>query len=162
MSGYIYAIAADNGLVKIGYTNQLRGRLSHLRANNCLKLSPLGYARGTREQEADLHRLLSAEHVRGEWFKRGRLTSAFLSMLATWPGAEPRLKTQPAATRADAIISRFGGKRAIAALLNVSPDAVKQWKQRGDIPGKWHLTLLKLARERGIDLSSADLIRMAA
>lgn len=159
---YIYAIEAETGLIKIGHTRELRSRLSELRANNCAALKPLGYARGTREQEADLHRLLASEHVRGEWFRRGPLVNHCLSLFAPWPLPEPRLRFQSASTPADEIVARFGGKKALAAILNISPDAVKQWRLRGDIPGKWHIQLLREARNRGINLSASDLIREIA
>lgn len=159
MNGFIYAIEADNGLVKIGYTDHLKNRLSQLRANNCLPLTPLGYARGTVEQEADLHILLDGEHVRGEWFKFGCLVEHFVSLLAPWPDrASQKAKKLAPPGRTVEIINRFGGRRSLAVTLgSISYDAVKQWGRRDEIPGRWHLELLRLAEHLGIELSSDEL-----
>ena len=47
--------------------------------------------------------------------------------------------------------------REAGSLAGAKPEAIKKWFQRG-VPGKWHLALLKVAREHGIDLSEDDLL----
>jgi hypothetical protein len=99
MSGFVYAIAADDGLVKIGYTSNLRQRLSHLRANNARRLTPIGAIKATLYQEATLHQLLAEDNEKGEWFRRGYLTEHFLSKLPPWPLKHRVPKDQPAPKR---------------------------------------------------------------
>lgn len=84
MSGFIYAIGAANGLVKVGFTTNLKARLSHLRANNAEELDPIGHIKAEKEQERRLHYILYPEHVRGEWFRRGPVVSKFLCILDPW------------------------------------------------------------------------------
>ncbi len=55
------------------------------------------------------------------------------------------------------IIDLFGGTGVVADLLGANQSAVSMWRARGGIPGKWHLPLLRLARERDIELSEDEL-----
>lgn len=158
MTGFIYAIEAENGLVKIGFTTSLTTRLSHLRANNCLELTPRGFIRGTEDDEEKIHARLSDECASGEWFRKGPLVTAFLAEIEAWPARDRRLKTVRAGSAVSAaIIRRFGGKKALAEALGLGVDAVKQWRLRGSIPGKHHLRLLQMAAERGIPLTESEL-----
>ena len=56
------------------------------------------------------------------------------------------------------IIDLFGGTGAIAELLGANKSAVSMWRTRDGVPGKWHLPLLRLARERGVELSEDELL----
>jgi hypothetical protein len=56
------------------------------------------------------------------------------------------------------IIDLFGGTGVVADLLGANQSAVSMWRARGGIPGKWHLPLLRLARERGVELSDEELL----
>jgi len=63
------------------------------------------------------------------------------------------------------LIDRLGGEAVISAALSLrfpdsplSPKAVELWGRRGVIPGRWHLPLLALARERGVPLSEEELL----
>ena len=47
---------------------------------------------------------------------------------------------------------------ALAAELGVSYEARMKWRQRGHVPGKWHLRLMRLAERKGIRLTSAHLL----
>lgn len=65
------------------------------------------------------------------------------------------------------VIMKLGGDRAVARLLGVHPTTVIRWrisKERGGTGGlipSWHqATLLRLAAERGIELSPADFFDM--
>ena len=62
-------------------------------------------------------------------------------------------------TYATDIIRKFGGPSAMASLLGCSASAVRNWSDpdRG-IPARYHLRLLRLARERGIALSEDELL----
>ena len=59
---------------------------------------------------------------------------------------------------AENIVARFGGPSVLGGLLGgVRQNTVSMWVLRGSVPGKWHLTLLRLAREQGIELSADEL-----
>jgi hypothetical protein len=54
-------------------------------------------------------------------------------------------------------------RRAIkqcGTIAGANAEAMKKWFQRG-VPGKWHLVLLRTARENDIELSEDDLIAAA-
>ncbi len=59
------------------------------------------------------------------------------------------------------IIDLFGGTGVVADLLGANKSAVSMWRTRDGIPGKFHLTLLRLARERGVELSDDELLSTA-
>lgn len=58
----------------------------------------------------------------------------------------------------ESIIKRLGGEAAIASAFDLSEKAVWQWSNRNSIPGRWHLSLLRLARERGVELTDDELL----
>jgi hypothetical protein len=66
---------------------------------------------------------------------------------------------------ADIVISRFGGVRPLARLLGKDPSTIHRWKQPADrggldgrVPSAVQVRLRDLARERGVELSPADLV----
>lgn len=59
---------------------------------------------------------------------------------------------------AEIVIGKFGGQTALARLLGKGQSTVQHWAKSGQIPAKWQSELLRLARERGIDLSPGDFI----
>lgn len=54
------------------------------------------------------------------------------------------------------LIARLGGRAAIAARLQVSPQAVSNWPRDG-VPHRHFLALLELAAQRGVSLTWHDL-----
>lgn len=58
----------------------------------------------------------------------------------------------------DSLIARLGGEEAIAARFGLTPKAVWQWANRGQIPGRWHLPLLAFARESEVPLTPEELL----
>jgi len=60
------------------------------------------------------------------------------------------------------VVEKFGGQSALARLLDKRPSVVQYWIDSGRIPVKWHQPLLKLATERGLDLSPSDLSGVVA
>lgn len=60
---------------------------------------------------------------------------------------------------AEYVIGKFGGAAALSRMLGKGPSTVQYWRKVGTIPAKWHERILSLARERGIDLSPADLVQ---
>src|SRR4249919_1816577 len=57
---------------------------------------------------------------------------------------------------ADAIIRRFGGQSALAALLGRRQSTIEHWASTGRIPAQWHGPLMALARQRGVILEAKD------
>ena len=61
-------------------------------------------------------------------------------------------------TNVASIIERLGGRSALSGTFpDLTEKAVFMWERRGGVPGKWHLPLLRLARERNIELSEDEL-----
>ena len=56
------------------------------------------------------------------------------------------------------IINRFGGQSALARDIGKGQSTVAYWVKQDTIPSKWHRPLLKLARDKGIDLAPRDLV----
>jgi hypothetical protein len=68
-------------------------------------------------------------------------------------------------TPADIVISRFGGVRKLARLLGKDPSTIHRWKQPADrggldgrVPSAVQVRLLDLAREKGVELTPAELV----
>ena len=59
------------------------------------------------------------------------------------------------------IVSRLGGREAVADRFAVTPKAVEMWETRGAIPGRWHVPMLMWADEAGVSLSVADFAPLA-
>ncbi len=47
----------------------------------------------------------------------------------------------------------------LATELGVKADARRKWRERGKIPGDWHLLLLKMAVKYGVPLTYNELLR---
>jgi len=76
---YIYVLGTDEGLVKIGTTNNLWGRLKQLQGMSPKKLEPLMFwsCRSGKSVEAALHALFRDHRKHGEWFYFGHHLSEF-------------------------------------------------------------------------------------
>jgi hypothetical protein len=68
-------------------------------------------------------------------------------------------------TPAALVVHRFGGCRALAKLLQISPSAVSRWNKPrseggtdGLIPSRKQHAILQAARDKGLDLTADDLI----
>ena len=68
-------------------------------------------------------------------------------------------------TPAEIVISRFGGVRELARLMNKDPSTVWRWQapvaqggMGGRIPSTAQARLLGMARERGIPLTADELV----
>jgi hypothetical protein len=70
---YIYVLGTDEGLVKIGTTNNLWSRLRQLQGMSPKKLEPLMFwvCRSGKSVEAALHALFRDYRKHGEWFYFG-------------------------------------------------------------------------------------------
>ena len=63
--------------------------------------------------------------------------------------------------QSEIVIGKFGGQTALARLLGKSQSTIQHWAKSGRIPAKWQPELLRLARERGIDLAFSDFVEGA-
>ena len=50
------------------------------------------------------------------------------------------------------LVEKLGGPSIVAGICGVkSPSAVTNWLARGNIPAEYHITLWRVANEKGID-----------
>jgi len=63
----IYVLRSDN-LVKIGFSEQIRQRLSHIVSSSPVPVEFVGYMPGGKDLEAHLHDRFASQHFAGEWF----------------------------------------------------------------------------------------------
>lgn len=64
----LYFIQQDK-YIKIGYTKNIKTRLSDLQVSSPVKLNVLGLMDGTFEDEAEMHKKFRHLSVNGEWFR---------------------------------------------------------------------------------------------
>lgn len=70
---------------------------------------------------------------------------------------------------ADKVIAKLGGVRATARALGLNSSSVSRWRMPpekrglgGRVPSVHQSRILQIARERGVDLTAADLIHESA
>lgn len=70
---YLYLIRAENGLIKIGYSEDVQRRYSLLNTASPIALELLWFMESARARliEAELHQRFASKRVRGEWFAIG-------------------------------------------------------------------------------------------
>lgn len=64
-------------------------------------------------------------------------------------------------TSADTIIDDLGGTGNVAAALSLSASTVSSWRERG-IPAPRWLDIVRLGKERGIEITLETLAELAA
>lgn len=70
MRGFVYAIqAVDGGPVKIGWSEKPEKRLGQLQTGHHSELRVVDSFPATQAHELQLHTLLAASAIRGEWFE---------------------------------------------------------------------------------------------
>ncbi len=84
--GLCYFIGGDEGPVKIGFTVDLKGRLSNLRTASPVWLEVLAVRHGGEAREAVYHEQFAADRLHGEWFAR---TPAILAEIARLNATRP-------------------------------------------------------------------------
>lgn len=87
MNGFIYAIWDGASRVKIGWSSNPVRRLAKLGTDCPMPVRLLGVIAATREQESELHRLLSPWRANREWFHLRGPVAHFVGML---PCPRPR------------------------------------------------------------------------
>lgn len=66
--GFVYFIKAGTEFVKIGYTKEVKGRLSSITVSSPLPISLIGVIEGGVKKEKEIQRKFKHFRVRGEWF----------------------------------------------------------------------------------------------
>lgn len=61
-------------------------------------------------------------------------------------------------TQAEKIINRFGGIRPLARAIDENPSTVHAWKASGRIPQWHHITILKAAKDRDIEIPHTEFL----
>jgi len=90
MTGYVYAISDGCGRVKLGFSKNPKSRFVKVSTDNGAKCALLGSVPATREQEQELHTLLSRHRLNGEWFdESAKAVRHFISFLRP-PDKPPR------------------------------------------------------------------------
>lgn len=56
------------------------------------------------------------------------------------------------------IVERLGGPSRLASRFGIGTKAIEMWVRREGIPGRWHIPLLLLAAELGVELSLTELL----
>ena len=60
--------------------------------------------------------------------------------------------------RVENVVWKLGGITRLAAVLDVSKQAVWKWQVKDSIPSRWQSKLLAIAERNGIELKAEDLI----
>jgi hypothetical protein len=79
-----FAQPIGGGLIKIGSTARLKGRLAQLQIGSPVEITLLAAARGTRRHERGLHEHFSEHRVHGEWFEPCPALIRFIESLPKW------------------------------------------------------------------------------
>lgn len=68
VTGYVYFLQSEVGLIKIGYTDSLESRLKSLRTMNAASFVVLKTVLANRVLEKRVHEAFREERRHGEWF----------------------------------------------------------------------------------------------
>ena len=66
---YFISEEGNKSVVKVGFTNNLKERLSVLQSGNCRKLIVLGVMKGGKDEEKVVHKQFKHLNLRREWFQ---------------------------------------------------------------------------------------------
>ena len=106
-SGYIYCVQmGDSGPVKIGYAStvsNVRRRLESLQSASVEPLQLRAVFRGSQPSETKIHRELSSDRLRGEWFQASPAVDAVIArgeIVEDLPIRKPRSYTRMPEDRA--------------------------------------------------------------
>lgn len=82
--GFIYFIKAG-GMIKIGYTKNLKERMTTIQVSMPIKIELIGVMEGTQSFERELHHLFREHKERGEWFRDEGRIARFIAAETTIP-----------------------------------------------------------------------------
>lgn len=78
----VYFARSTNGLIKIGYSNDLRRRMRELSCETKTTVTVLASFPGDRIDEYLTHYRFHESHVRGEWFRPSPALMAYIAELS--------------------------------------------------------------------------------
>lgn len=131
--GFVYVVESGSGLLKIGFTNDPRRRLTMLRTSSPERLTLLGVVPGTMAHEKAIHELLHPWQVAREWFRPCRAMQPLIDGLV--PLSEGRTWDIPADAhplRAWRLSRQLTGLQ-VCAMIGVSKGEWSRW-ERGHRP----------------------------
>lgn len=132
--GYVYAIESGDA-VKIGFAHDPVRRLAELNVGSPGTHRLLGYARGTKEHERELHRMACGERIRGEWFRKGRVISLFLAHLPPYVPKAP-CEVAPDKEAFRNVVVKLRSQAELSRLTGRPQTTVAYWAKTGVIPAE--------------------------
>lgn len=81
--GTIYFVTNDQGLIKIGFTKDLKRRLTQLKNASGIELKLIATIAGNAQMELELQHRFRPHNVRGEWFRAEWPLTDFIATAAT-------------------------------------------------------------------------------
>jgi len=137
-----FARAGSDGPVKIGFSRNAAARIADLTTVSPAPLETLRIIEGDYQVEAWLHRQFSSRRRNGEWFDFcDEMLTVMPPMLTGGNG--------PMETFRD-VIAAWPNLDAIKADTGAEVGAIKQWRNRDNIPGEYWLALEVGAAKRSI------------
>ena len=139
MTGFIYVISSERGIVKIGYSKNPKRRFGSVQTGSD-RCKLLGYVPGTREQEISIHRSLDSSRFHGEWYRPDPEVQVFIDRVAghgieNKKSKRIRLSLPKGAHPISHFISASGHNRlSFANALGVAPSSVTRWINSGRKP----------------------------
>lgn len=127
MTGYVYAIRSECGLVKIGWSSDPIRRLSKIQSDTPNKCVLVGAYVGGRDLEAEIHDQLRPWRVRGEWFRNDGGVSR---MLASMPRYISPVKSEVARNSMEYIRKNVLqiSQAQMASIAQTSQANVSRWE----------------------------------
>lgn len=159
MTSFVYFIHdAPSSAIKVGVSKRPLARLAQLRSASSTPLSLVGLVVGGVAQEREIHRLLNAHKVRGEWFEANEVVwchvRALLAERGVEASAEVDQSTDPLTERARSwvmqLLHEAGGQKAYGDVA----------QQCGTTPGL--IYNLQRKRLKAITARDYEAIRLAA
>lgn len=78
--GFVYFIQiGKSGDIKIGYSNNIKDRMYTIQTSIPEKIRLLGYIKGDRCKEKEIHELFKDFKIKGEWFKCNKILIDYLN-----------------------------------------------------------------------------------
>lgn len=130
--------------IKIGFTNNVKGRMSKLRGGSPSALKLILLLPGTLLDEAGYHELFSAYRLHGEWFRYGLKLRLFVwanqfgvsqinpeieANLEPEPGPLPVVESKSLSNEPEIVIPNADEKKAIDAFISVRDSDKFSWRK---------------------------------
>lgn len=147
----IYFIRAG-GMIKIGFSLEVRQRLKELQTAQPVRLELLGVMAGDSDAERTLHERFAFCRQTGEWFSAVDELMLFIEANTQLPAPKPKGVRAPSAFDKKAaskiLLDFFRAKHpgnahnAVAAVTDIPRETVHTWFKRGSLPSCDHILRL--------------------